>query len=200
MGGGKWSSDAYKSAVKTRAATGTKDFDYSHRVSTGGAKGIHESLDPTKMKDGVRESRDSDEHPNSLPIAVIFDVTGSMHRIPQVLQKKLTKLMEVIHEKAEIPDPQILIGAVGDATCDRYPFQIGQFESDNSFDEQLRNLILEGGGGGQYRESYALPYRFAAKHTALDCVEKRGKKGYLFTIGDEAPWPTIPANQIKDVF
>lgn len=200
MGGGSWSSDKYRSDTAHRRATGKKDFGYDDDVRSGRASGIHEDLDPKKMKDGLRESRDSDEHPESLPVCVIFDVTGSMGHIPQVLQKKLEKLMDVVIAKAEIQHPQVLVGAVGDSTCDQYPFQVGQFESDNRFDEQLRNLILEGGGGAQTMESYGLAYKFAADHVVTDAWEKRGKKGYLFTMGDESYWPTLPAKELAQVF
>ncbi len=208
MGGGAWDPRAYSSAKATRAASGIDDFDYDARVKTGRAKGIHDSLDPKKVAgptsplagQNVREARDSDEHPESVPIAVIFDVTGSMGGIPVVLQKKLTSLMDVVIAKVGMKDPQILVGAVGDSTCDRYPLQVGQFESDNRFDETLRNIILEGGGGGQVMESYALAYRFAAYHTATDAFEKRGKKGYLFTMGDEAAWPTVTKADVERIF
>jgi len=131
---------------------------------------------------------------------MIFDVTGSMGRIPEMLQKKLANLMDIVISKAGIANPQILMGAVGDATCDRYPLQVGQFESDNRLDEQLRNIILEGGGGGQVMESYGFAYRFAARHTATDSFEKRGKKGYLFTMGDEGYWPVLQSEQISAIF
>lgn len=200
MGGGYWDSDMYSSAKATRSSAGVADFDYDVKVKSGVVKGIHELLDPTKMKEGVRESRDSVDHPQSLPVAVIFDVTGSMGGIPRKLQTKLASLMDVIIAKAGIPDPQILVGAVGDSTCDQYPFQIGQFESDNRFDEQLRNIIIEGNGGGQDMESYALAYRFAAYHTKLDAFEKRGKKGYLVTMGDERPWPKVSVAEVERIF
>ncbi len=208
MGGGSWNSSAYTAATSARRSAGIDDFDYTAKVRSGAVSGIHASLDPTLMKNPdpekyqypLRESRDSDEHPESVPVVIVFDVTGSMGRIPQVLQQKLPRLMDVIIDKAGLKDPQVLVGAVGDATCDRYPFQIGQFESDNSFDEQLRQIILEGGGGGQNKESYALAYRFAADHTALDSFEKRGKKGYFFTMGDEMPWPTVTAAEVTRIF
>lgn len=208
MGGGSWDTSAYRSAARTRAATGQADFDYDQRVRSGQASGIHSSLDPKTVAgptsplagQNVRESRDNDEHPNSLPVAVFFDVTGSMGRVPQVLQKKLATLMDVIIAKAGIQDVQILVGAIGDATCDRYPFQVGQFESDNRFDEALRQIILEGGGGGQIHESYALAYRFGAYHTATDSFEKRGRKGYLVTMGDEMPWPTVTKDEVRRIF
>jgi len=199
MGGGSWSNHLYNTSTKIRSAAGLDDFGYDTEVKSGRASGIHETLDPSKMT-GPRESRDSDEHPESLPVAVIFDVTGSMHQIPKTLQTKLASIMDVVIEKAEVPHPQILVGAVGDSTCDRYPLQIGQFESDNRFDDQLRNIILERGGGGQDMESYALAYYFAAYHTESDSIDKRGKRGYLFTMGDEKPWPTLPSAEIKKVF
>jgi hypothetical protein len=208
MGSGTWDSGAYTAATTARRASGIDDFDYTNKVRLGAVSGIHSSLDPLSMKNPdsskyrfpLRESRDNDEHPDSIPIAMIFDVTGSMRNIPMVLQQKLSRLMDVVIDKAGIPDPQVLVGAVGDSTCDRYPLQVGQFESSNLFDEQLRNIILEGGGGGQVMESYALAYRFAADHTATDAFEKRGKKGYLFTMGDEAPWPTVTAADVSRLF
>jgi len=36
-------------------------------------------------------------------------------------------------------------------------------------------------------------------HTAIDCFEKRGKKGYLFTIGDECPTPKLYKDDIIKV-
>lgn len=208
MGGGSWDSTAYTTAASTRRSKGVDDFAYTADVRAGRASKVHATLDasvkagPTSPLAGqsVRESRDSVDHPESLPIAVIFDVTGSMGGIPKVLQTKLTSLMDVILSKAEVKDPQILVGAVGDSTCDRYPLQVSQFESDNRFDEALRNMILEGGGGGQRMESYALAYRFAAHHTASDAFEKRGKKGYFFTMGDEGPWPTVTKRDVKNLF
>jgi hypothetical protein len=208
MGGGSWDSKAYTAATSHRRATGKADFAYHDDVRAGRAKGIHDTLDPKKVAgptsplvgQPIRESRDNVDHPESLPVAVLFDVTGSMGGIPRVLQTKLTSLMDVILSKADVKDPQILIGAIGDSTTDRYPLQVGQFESDNRFDEALRNLILEGGGGGQCMESYALAYRFAAHHTATDAFEKRGKKGYLFTMGDEGPWPTVTAGDVEKIF
>jgi hypothetical protein len=188
------------SGMSARHATGRPHFGHDHAVRTGKARGVHATVDPLKLKDGPRESRDSAEHPLSLPIAVIFDVTGSMGGIPVILQEKLALLMDVIIARANIADPQILVGAVGDSLCDRFPFQVGQFESDNRFDEQLRNLILEGGGGGQDMESYGLAYRFAARHTDTDAFEKRGKKGYFVTIGDEKPWPHVTAAEIEGIF
>ena len=185
MGSGRWSTDAYTAAARYRAAHGMSAFAYSD----SGARTAHPALDPCGV--GVRECRDSNEHPLSTPIAVLFDVTGSMGAVPRVLQTKLPQLLGLLTRKRYATDPQILFGAVGDATCDRVPLQIGQFESDNRMDEDLARIVLEGGGGGQKRESYELAMYFMARHTALDSVEKRGRRGYLFLIGDEMPYRRV---------
>ncbi len=79
---------------------------------------------------------------------------------------------------------------------DRAPLQVTQFEADIRIARQLEKLWLEKGGGGNSCESYNLPWYFAALHTSIDCFEKRGKKGYLFTVGDEEPPLDLPAAAI----
>jgi hypothetical protein len=192
MGSGIWSADVYTSAAHYRSASGRSAFAYSDE----GALTAHPDLDPYGV---TRESRDSAEHPDSLAIAVLFDVTGSMGRVPRILQSKLPDLLGLLLRKGYATDPQIMFGAIGDATCDRAPLQVGQFESDNRMDDQLGLILLEGGGGGQMRESYELAMYFMARHTSIDCHEKRGKRGYLFVIGDEMPYPRLSARAAHDV-
>src|SRR5712691_12865811 len=148
MGSGRWSTDVYDAAANYRAATGTSAFAHTDT----GATHVHPDLDPFGVT--VRESRDSAEHPRSLAIAVLFDVTGSMGGVPRVLQAKLPQLLGLLLRKGYVRDPQIMFGAIGDATCDSAPLQVGQFESDNRMDGDLERIVLEGGGGGQKRESY----------------------------------------------
>ncbi len=193
MGSGRWSTDVYTAASSYRAATGTSAFAYSD----SGARTVHDRLNPFGV--GVRESRDSDEHPRSTAIAVLFDVTGSMGHVPRTLQTKLPELFGLLLRKGYATDPQILFGAVGDATCDRVPLQIGQFESDNRMDDDLGSIVLEGGGGGQRTESYELAMYFMARHTSLDCHERRGRRGYLFLIGDELPYRQVKPKEVRTV-
>ncbi|WP_219461544.1 hypothetical protein [Nonomuraea rhizosphaerae] len=192
MGSGIWSTDVYTSAARYRAATGSSAFAYSD----SGASKTHPDLDPHGV---TRESRDSDEHPESLAIAVLFDVTGSMGGVPRKLQTKLPDLLGLLLRKGYATDPQIMFGAIGDATCDRAPLQVGQFESDNRMDDQLGKILLEGGGGGQMSESYELAMYFMARHTSIDCYEKRGRRGYLFIIGDELPYPRVSGKYVHSV-
>ncbi|MFU8872338.1 hypothetical protein [Micromonospora sp. SL4-19] len=189
MGSGIWSTDVYDAADRYRRATGASAFSYSDR----GARTVHPALDP---RDAVRESRDSEEHPQSTPIAVLFDVTGSMGHVPRVLQTKLPKLLGLLLRQGYARDPQIMFGAIGDATCDRVPLQIGQFESDNRMDDDLGRIVLEGGGGGQMTESYELAMYFMARHTVTNCWSRRGRRGYLFIIGDELAYPRVKAREV----
>jgi hypothetical protein len=189
MGSGYWSADVYETAERLRG--GKSAFAYSD----SGARTVHPDLDPFDV--GRRESRDSGEHPRSLAIAVLFDVTGSMGGVPRALQKKLPKLLGLLKDGGYARDPQIMFGAIGDATCDRAPLQVGQFESDNRMDGDLERILLEGGGGGQKTESYELAMYFMARHTSTDCFEKRGKRGYLFMIGDEMPYPRVKPREVS---
>jgi hypothetical protein len=157
---------------------------------------VHPKLNPKKLNGAtgtvLRDSRDNSTQPNSLAIAVIFDTTGSMRRIPEIFVEKLPDLMDLLLKKGYVPEPQILFGAVNDATTDPVAaLEIGQFESGNQMDDVLTNILLQGGGGNGVTESYELAMYFMARHTALDCFEKRGKKGYLIMIGDEIPYDSV---------
>jgi len=160
--------------------------DYTARAQVFTSTGIKDYLDPRKVT--LRESRDSEAHPNSTAIIIGLDVTGSMGIIAEKMATiELGKLVNGILDRAVVSDPHIMIMGIGDINCDRAPLQASQFETDISIAEQLKDIYLEGGGGGNSYESYDLPWIFAANRTSIDCFEKRGKKGYLFTIGDELP-------------
>jgi hypothetical protein len=40
---------------------------------------------------------------------------------------------------------------------------------------------------------------FMARHTSIDCYERRGKRGYLFLVGDEIPYPRIKRKEVERV-
>jgi hypothetical protein len=190
MGYSSWSDDAYKSVAETRAGASSAEI-------FRGTRSIDPLMDPRGLV--ARESRDSEHHPESVPIIVAFDVTGSMGHVPTRFAKEwLGKLMARLVEGGWVKDPQVLIAAVGDAVSDHAPLQIGQFESGLEMDMWLTRLWLEG-GGGDAPESYLLPHWFAAHHTATDAWEKRRRKGYLITVGDAENKPLTPA-QVERVF
>lgn len=200
MGSSSWSTDAYHARRAYNSSVGSSGFGYTDDVLASAPRStwkVHDSLDPKGV--AVRESRDSAAHPESLAISVLFDVTGSMGRVPRILQGKLPDLFGLLLRKGYVQDPQILFGAIGDATCDRAPLQVGQFESGNELEDDLGNILLEGGGGGQVTESYELAMYFMARHTALDCLEKRGRRGHLFVIGDEAAYGAVKAREVREV-
>ena len=170
-------------------------------------KAVHEifsnrqvSKEMTSVGIEVRESRDSDEHPISVPIVLALDVTGSMGMVPhQLVKDGLPKIMGNIIQHGT-PHPQLCFLAIGDHECDRSPLQAGQFESsDELLDKWLTEVYLEGGGGGNNGESYLLAWYFAAAHTAIDSWEKRQQKGFLFTIGDEPTLKDIPGSALTKI-
>lgn len=61
----------------------------------------------------------------------------------------------------------------------------GVRSGDKELDMWLTRTYIEGGGGGNTGESYPLAWYFSGKHVSTDSFEKRGKKGYVFTVGDE---------------
>lgn len=155
-------------------------------------------LDPKGVK---REARDSATNPESTPIIVGLDVTGSMGRVLDAMARTgLEKMAVEIYDRKPVTDPQLMCMGIGDAFCDSYPLQVTQFESDIKLAEQLTKIYLEQGGGGNDSEGYILSWYFAAFHTATDAWEKRGKKGFLFTIGDDGPTPYIDRRQIEAIY
>ncbi|MCU6709604.1 hypothetical protein M6D81_12935 [Paenibacillus sp. J5C_2022] len=195
MGGGRWSAQDWKSysarnILNKSAATGAGGI-YSART-------MAQHLDPNGV---IRESRDSADNPNSTPIMVGLDVTGSMSRVLEAMARNgLPTLATEIYERQPVSDPHILFMGIGDAHCDSFPLQATQFEADIRIAEQLTALYLEQGGGGNGEEGYALAWYFADRHTSIDSMEKRGKKGYLFTVGDDGPTSVITKEQADRVF
>lgn len=196
MGGGTYSAAATRAVTGAKISSGTT-FGYDTYAKSTRTYAAHKDLDPKAVNaEGInlRESRDSVDHPNSLPIVVGFDSTGSMGGIPRTLQTKLTTLFGLLIDKGYAKDPQVSIATYGDATCDRVPLQVSQFESDNRIDDNLDNLFLEGGGGGNGGETSNLLLYYLATHTATDSWEKRNHKGHIFIIADEKQVEITPAH------
>ena len=191
MGSSRWDPSAWASYTTSTATLSRDKIFTSH-------SGMKDTLDPKGVK--IRESRDSVANPNSNAIIVGIDVTGSMGMIAEALAREgLGVLFQEILDRKPVTDPHLMFMAIGDATCDNAPLQVSQFEADDRIIKQLTEIYLEGRGGGNNFESYNLPWYFAANHTSIDCFEKRGKKGFLFTVGDEFPAAPLTREQILRV-
>jgi hypothetical protein len=197
MGGGSWDTGAYSSAKSTRAATGAPAFAYTKHATS-----VHPNLDPKRINTkpfGMLESRDSVEHPNSNPVLVCFDVTGSNVARAGEFQDRLPNLMDLLNKY--MTDPQVAVAANDDFKVEgENSVQISDFESDNRVDDHIRNIWLVNDGGGNDGESYDLLLYAAARKVVLDSVEKRGKKGYMFMYADEPIFDHVDKQEVKAVF
>lgn len=195
MGGSSYS---HSNAEHSRSIRGT----YTNTVAQNFTQTVERKAHPSMKSQGItlRECRDSEIHPNSFPIIIALDLTGSMQDIPQnLIQTGLPKMISSIIQGG-IQSPAILFLGVGDHEVDREPLQIGQFESgDVELDLWLSRTYLEGGGGANDGESYSLAHYFAARHCVTDSFEKRGKKGVLITIGDEPNLKVYPSRVMNEI-
>lgn len=194
MGYGSYSLEAHKAIVASRAES-TMKF----------ASVFDPKMNPAAT--GRRESRDSEAHPDSLAIIFALDVSTSMGAIPRSLATRtLPGFMEAT--LSFVASPQILFMAFVDA---RYwkgqwlALQVGQFESEAALiDRWLASTYIPEGESPfviptEYiGESYDLAMYFAARHTSIDCLEKRGKRGYFFMTGDEPPFTRLDPAHVRD--
>ena len=172
MGCGSWTRDSYVSYSTTKGMSVSTDGMISGSYSNQDmfkAKTIDSALDP---KNVIRECCDTEEHPNTIPVILALDVTGSMGRAAVEVAKKLNVIMTKLYEK--VTDVEFLIMGIGDLACDSCPIQASQF-----------------GGGGNSYESYTAAWYFGSRHTKLDCLN-RGRKGIIITMGDEQLNPYLP--------
>ena len=191
MGNARWSNVDWD-----RHAQATAPQSRSQIFTQGG---MHADLDPAKIK--FREAVDSPANPASTPIILAADETGSMGILAEtIIKTDLGIVMKELYDRKPVTDPQICCMATGDAYTDVAPLQVTQFEASIVLAEQLKNFYLEGNGGGNGGESYALAWAFAAYKTKCDAIRKRKRKGYLFTIGDEAPHLAITRDQLRTFF
>lgn len=209
MGHGSFSNTTYRSTTQAKMQRSGTAFEHNKAIHDGTKKPeAAPLLDPKRTNNNgphtdqiVREAYDNDDHPTSTPVAVFFDVTGSMGHMPVELQQKLPNLFDLLAAKGYIPDVQILFGATADED-DPVPLQVSQFEADNTASEHLENIYIYGGGGrssgtGYPEEAYNLAMYFMADYTDLDSLNKRDKKGYLFFLADEAVRADLPVSVVR---
>jgi hypothetical protein len=182
--------------------TRSVNHTYTNSIEQNFTQMVEKKVHDSMKSQGIflREARDSYVNPVSFPIIMALDFTASMGMIPQnLIQEGLPKMVSSIIQGG-VQSPAILFLGVGDHECDKFPLQIGQFESgDEELDLWLKRSYLEQGGGSNEGESYSLAHYFAARHTVTDAWEKRKQKGVLITIGDEPNLKTYPTRAIKEI-
>ena len=189
MGYHRYEADTWSTYASATASKTHRDY---------GRTSLLPEFDPTMF--GVRESRKSELNPNPTPFIAALDVTGSMGRVVEAMRKGLGTLFEQVITRAVIPDPHVLAIAIGDFDCDRAPIQATQFESEPvTIGKQIEELWLERGGGGNNFEGYLGPLYFAAMRTDCDAI-REGRKGFLFTAGDEEPQMVLRKSAVKHFF
>ena len=154
---------------------------------------LHPSLNP---KGVIRECVNNEEHPNTIPVILALDVTGSMGNACKEVAEALGVIMVDLYKKFK--DIEICIMGIGDLAYDDAPIQISQFESDIRIAEALDKVWMEHGGGGNTYESYTAAWYMGLRHTKLDC-HKQGRKGIIITMGDEALNPYLPQKELEAV-
>lgn len=196
MGSGSWTSSAFvnysRATKKIVLDDGTLSSSYTAQ-DLFKARRIQPELNPYQV---VRECCDTEEHPNTVPVILALDVTGSMGSGAAEVAKKLNEVMTKLFDK--VADVEFLVMGIGDLAYDKAPIQASQYESDVRIAEQLDKVYFERGGGGNSYESYTAAWYFGLRHTSLDCW-KRGKKGIIITMGDESLNPYLPARALSRV-
>ena len=184
------------SSLKSYATSLGRSYD----STTGRVKGqsyearhIDSALDPRNFK--VRECCNSDEHPNTVPVILALDVTGSMGEACAETAATLGKIVTSLYNK--FADIEFCIMGIGDLDYDRAPIQMSQFESDVRIAVSLDKVYIEHGGGGNSFESYTAAWYMGLHRTKLDCYDKQGRKGIIITMGDEPLNPYLPARELN---
>lgn len=193
MGGGTFTKTAY--ATYNTSLGRTYDED-TGRISGQEytARKLDESLNPKKFK--LRECANSAEHPNTVPVILGLDVTGSMGSACKETAEALGVIITNLLKKFK--DIEFCIMGIGDLAYDRAPIQMSQFESDVRIAEALDKVYMEHGGGGNAFESYTAAWYMGLKRTKLDCFDLQGRKGIIITMGDEPLNPYLPVDRLNE--
>lgn len=197
MGTGTWDGESFKNYSKSKSRNVNSDGSLVGQYTAQEmytSRSLDKMLDPKYV---IRECCDSEEHPETIPVILALDVTGSMGETAVQVATKLNVVMTKLYE--HIKDVEFMIMGIGDFGYDYFPLQASQFESDIRIAEQLDKLYFEGLGGGNGFESYSAAWYFGLRHTKLDCWN-RGKKGIIITMGDEQLNPYIPLSGRRTTF
>ena len=122
MGWGAWTTASYTTTLAS------KGFDSTSAVINASVQDVykedrlHPMLNP---KNVMRECRDTEEHPETIPVILALDVTGSMGPAATMCAGKLDEIMTELY--GEVKDVEFLMMGIGDLSCDEAPIQASQF-------------------------------------------------------------------------
>ncbi|MCR5720572.1 MAG: VWA domain-containing protein [Lachnospiraceae bacterium] len=193
MGCGYWSDDAFRKYSRNMGRTVDSNGKLKGNMTNQEMfkeKTLNPLLNP---KDVMRTCCDNEEHPNTIPVILALDVTGSMGQAAVEVAKQLNIIMTELYRN--VKDVEFMVMGIGDFAYDKHPLQVTQFESDIRIAEQLDKIYFEFGGGGNSYESYTAAWYFGLEHVNLDAW-KRGRKGIIITMGDEGLNPYLPGNRL----
>ena len=183
MGGSSYDRDVYSSS-SSGAWSGNFGSDASKKAFRGTT--LDESMFPygRTLRANCR-----------VPILVMLDVTGSNIDFARIVYDKMPMFFGQIEQQNYLDDFEIAVCAVGDAYSDKYPLQIPEFGKGIEIDSWLTKLVLEGGGGGQKRESYELAAYYLAKHFEF----RDDAEPIVFFIADESPYAQVSDSQVRNI-
>ncbi len=99
------------------------------------------SLDPMlDPKNVIRECCDSPEHPETKPVIIALDVTGSMGQAAVETASSLNVIMSNLFGKVQ--DIEFMTMGIGDFAYDCYPLHVSHFESDIRIAEQMDKIFF----------------------------------------------------------
>lgn len=143
MGSGIWNNVAYA----TYNSSVGKSYDtVTNRVINQSYKAVRIDAGLNPQNFNLRECANSEEHPNTIPVILALDVTGSMGPACNETAEALGVIMTELYDKFK--DIELCVMGIGDLAYDDAPVQMSQFESDVRIAEALDKIYMEKGGGG----------------------------------------------------
>jgi hypothetical protein len=182
---GPWGGYDFKSARATYDTHAGRSYDAAKAVKPR-ADGTVRSLIKTDLIPEKLETQ------SSAPLVIACDVTGSMGEWPATIFSKLPYL-DLEGKEYLGEDMEISFAAVGDVFSDRYPLQVRPFASGKQLEDKLKELVIEGGGGGQTNESYDI----AAYYYAHNVDMPNAIKPIFIFIGDEGLYDFLDQEHTK---
>ncbi len=168
-------------------------YDFSAAKSTYDkhvGRSYDDALSSGKNISEILEKRLTTNSPS--PLVIACDVTGSMGTWPATIFSKLPYL-EIEGKEYLGKGMEISFAATGDAYSDKYPLQVRKFTDGKGLEKSLKELVIEGNGGGQMCESYDLTALYYARNVDMP----NAVRPIMIMIGDEGLYEYIDKSHAK---